>query len=642
MGSFCHDSVSEPSTTRGTAMWNTVRTLIKCATDDLRGAWRSLAKTDLAYALLAFAVLMPATSGLLYALRASTSSRVMADVDIAYFFLTTPAGIATLVLGSTLIAAIMALQAACLMAIGLGSAQGVVLNATGALRFGAARALNVLLLAAHMVLRVLAGLVPFVLAAGLAYLALLRDFDINYYLARRPPQFWTAAGIAALLAIGLALLTARTVSRWALAMPLVIFEDVKPRQALAESARRAIGSRALILATLAAWAAMSILLVAATTGTLYWTGRIVAPQLAGSLALLLLFFAALALIGALLALAVGIVNSSMLSLLITRLYLQIGGPRTSASSLAPFTTTGPWRPSAYARIGIVAVLLLAAVGAGLFAFLANRDVRPALVIAHRGSSATAPENTLAAFRLAADQHADFVELDVQESSDGQVLVVHDSDLMKVGGNPARIWDSDAATLRTVDVGSFRDRRYSAERLPLLAEALAECKGRCRVIVELKSYGHDQQLEARVAAIVEEAGMVDDCVFMSLDLDMVRRMKALRPSWRVGLLVAKAIGDLTELNADFLAVEARMATRSFVRRAHSAGQDVYIWTVNDPAWMLVGLSRGVDGLITDKPDLAREVIEQRARMSEPQRFLVALLIGLGASTEDLEAEDSLRP
>ena len=220
--------------------------------------------------------------------------------------------------------------------------------------------------------------------------------------------------------------------------------------------------------------------------------------------------------------------------------------------------------------------------------------------------------------------------------------MHDSDLMKVGGNPARIWDSDASTLRTVDVGSFMDRRYSAERLPLLAEALAECKGRCRVIVELKSYGHDQQLEERVAAIVEEAGMVDDCVFMSLDLDMVRRMKALRPSWRVGLLVAKAIGDLTELNADFLAVEARMATHSFVRRAHSAGQDVYIWTVNDPAWMLVGLSRGVDGLITDRPDLAREVIERRARMSEPQRFLVALLIGLGASTEELEAEDSLRP
>ena len=137
-------------------------------------------------------------------------------------------------------------------------------------------------------------------------------------------------------------------------------------------------------------------------------------------------------------------------------------------------------------------------------------------------------------------------------------------------------------------------------------------------------------------------MQSDCVFMSLDHEMVRKMKTLRPAWRVGLLVAKAMGDLTELNADFLAVEARMATRRFIRRAHEAGQDVYIWTVNDPAWMFVGLSRGVDGLITDKPDLARQVIELRAGMSEAQRFLVSQLIRFGASTQALAAEDALRP
>ena len=231
---------------------------------------------------------------------------------------------------------------------------------------------------------------------------------------------------------------------------------------------------------------------------------------------------------------------------------------------------------------------------------------------------------------------------MQESADGQVLVVHDSDLMKVGGNPAKIWGADAETLRAVDIGSFKNPRFSAERLPTLAEALAACKGRCGVIVELKSYGHNRQLEQRVAAIVEDAGMQNDCMFMSLDFEMARRMKALRPSWRVGLLVAKALRDLTELKADFLAVEARMATRGFVRRAHRAGQDVYIWTVNDPAWMFTGLGRGVDGLITDKPDVAREVIGLRARMSDAQRFLVAQLVRLGASTEALEAQDALRP
>ncbi len=470
----------------------------------------------------------------------------------------------------------------------------------------------------------------------------MREYDINYYLSQHPPQFWIAAGIVALIAIGLLLLLARTIARWALALPLLLFENVSPRRALGESARRTTGSQALILATLAAWAASAIVLVMATTWPVRFVGRMVAPQLAGSLALLLLFLAALACVGAILALAVSIVNFSMFSLLITRLYLRIGAPQPSVSSVAQYASTGRRRFSTRALAGIIAVALLAAVGVGLFVFLASRDQHPALVIAHRGSSATAPENTLAAFRLAAEQRTDFVELDVQESADGQVLVVHDSDLMKVGGNPAKIWGADAATLRAVDIGSFKDPRFSAERLPTLAEALAACKGRCRVIVELKSYGHNQQLEQRVAAIVEEAGMQNDCMFMSLDLEMVRKMKALRPSWRVGLLVAKAMGDLTELKADFLAVEARMATRGFVRRAHRAGQDVYIWTVNDPAWMFTGLSRGVDGLITDKPDVAREVVELRARMSDAQRFLVAQLVRLGASTEALEAQDALRP
>ena len=623
-------------------MWNAVRALFRSATADLRSAWRSLAITDVAYKILAFAVLTPSTTLLLYWLRAGTSNRVVADVDIAMFFLTTPAGIVTLILGASLIAAITALETACLMAIGLGVAQRVTLDGKGALRFGATHALNVLRLTAHMVLRVLAGVLPFLLAAGLVYLTLLREHDINYYLSQHPPQFWAAAGIIALIAIGLVLLLARTIARWVLAMPLLLFEGVHPRRALGESARRATGSHSLILATLVAWAVLAIVLITTTAWLLQFVGRSVAPQLADSLALLLLFVAGWAFVGASLTLAVGIVNVSMFSLLITRLYLRIGAPQSSASSMAQYASTGQRRFSTRAVVGAIAVSLLAAVGVGLFAFLANRGQQPALVIAHRGSSATAPENTLAAFRLAAEQHSDFVELDVQESADGQVLVVHDSDLMKVGGNPAKIWNADAATLRAIDIGSFKNPRFFAERLPTLAEALAACKGRCRVIVELKSYGHDQQLEQRVATIVEEAGMENDCVFMSLDLEMVRRMKALRPNWRVGLLVAKAMGDLTELEADFLAVEARMATRRFIRRAHRAGQDVYIWTVNDPAWMFVGLSRGVDGLITDRPDVARRVIELRKQMSEPQRFLVAQLIRFGASPEALEPPDALRP
>jgi glycerophosphoryl diester phosphodiesterase len=255
------------------------------------------------------------------------------------------------------------------------------------------------------------------------------------------------------------------------------------------------------------------------------------------------------------------------------------------------------------------------------------------VIAHRGASWDAPENTLSAFRIAAEQKTDFVELDVQESADGEVLVVHDSDLMRVGGFPTKIWEGSAQELRAIPI-PWRTGSEPPERLPTLAEALALCKGRCKVVVELKSYGHNVSLEEKVVALVEEAGMVDDCIFMSLDHDMVHKLKELRPSWRSGVLVAKAMGDLSRFNADFYAVEAKIATQRFVRRAHAEGREVYVWTVNDPAWMLSAMSRGVDGLITDRPDVARAVVAKRAAMSDGERLLMALLVRVGARPENL--------
>jgi glycerophosphoryl diester phosphodiesterase len=619
----------------------TFRALFVEAAADLRSAWPSLWRTDVAYKLLAFAVLTPTASWLIYWLRGGTSDRVIADVDIAWFFITTPAGIVTLLVGASLFVSITAVENACLMAVGFARAHGITLEAPGALRFGGRRALDVLQLAIQMVLRLIGGAIPFALAAGAVYLVLLRDYDINYYLSQRPPELVQALVLAALLGAGLAALLLRTAARWALALPLVLFENVSPHRALGESARRAAGSNGLILAVLAAWVVGAIALVGAAVWLVDFVGRAVAPSFAGSLTALLVFLGLLTALGIALVLLVGIVNISAAALLIVRLYLRTGSPQATADAFVPYAASRRLLSGRTLAIG-GAVLGVAAAGIAPAAFLVNRGQSPALIIAHRGASAEAPENTLAAFRLAADQRTDFVELDVQESSDGQVLVVHDSDLMKVAGNATKVWDGDAARLRSVDIGSFKSPQFAAERVPTLAEALDACKGRCKVVIELKSYGHDQRLEERVVDIVEAAGMQDDCVFMSLDHAMAQRMKTLRPNWRVGILVAKAVGDLTDLKADFLAVEARTATRRFIRRAHRAGQEVFIWTVNDPAWMFVGLSRGVDGLITDKPDVARSVIEARARMTDTERFLVAQLIRFGASTRALEPEDALRP
>jgi glycerophosphoryl diester phosphodiesterase len=395
---------------------------------------------------------------------------------------------------------------------------------------------------------------------------------------------------------------------------------------------------------LVGWAVVALALAAATTPRVERVGRSMAPAFSGSLGPLLLFIAGIALLWAGVGLVVAIVNASSLALVIVRLYLTIGEPRAPRVPLAD----SPDQPGRLIRMprsviaGAAAVAILAVIGVALLTFLRTRANQPVLVIAHRGASAAAPENSLAAFRLAVEEGADFVELDVQESADGEVLVIHDKDLMKVAGSPVTIWESEAAQVRAVDIGNRVGPQFAGERVPTLAEALAVCKGRSRVIVELKSYGHDQKLEERVAAIVEAAGMENDCIFMSLDHHMVWKMKLLRPSWRVGVLVAKALGDLTTLQADFLAVESKIASAAFVRRAHRADKDVYVWTVNDPAWMLNAMGHGVDGLITDVPDVACRVVARRAALSDAQRILVALLVRLGARTESLKAEEALRP
>ena len=625
-------------------MWLQARDILIGAVREIVPSWRSLAITDLAYKALAFALLTPAATLLLHVLLRRTHTEVVADADILLFFVTTRAGVVALILGGAVIIAITALEMACLMAIGLAAAHGRPVNARSALVFAASRSAHVLALTAQMVLRVLAALLPFVLALGLVYLALLREHDINFYLAERPPVFSAAAALIGVILAALAVLLVWTVARWALALPLVLFENVPPRRVFADSARRSAGNRPLVVVVVAVWAVFAAALTAVAGWLPEITGRALAPHFSGSMALLLLFVTGLALGWAALVLAAGIVNASLFALVIVRLYLRVGEPRQprlpEPAALGRFGV--PVRLSRPVRAFIVATVVLVFVGVAVLAMVVSSRQDVPLVIAHRGASAQAPENTLAAFRLAVEQGADVVELDVQESADGEVLVVHDSDLMKLAGDPRRIWEATAAELRAVDIGSRAGPQFAAERVPTLAEALALSKGRAHVIVELKSYGHDQQLEERVAAIVEAAGMEADCSFMSLDHHMVRRMKRLRPEWRVGVLAAKAFGDLTSLEADFLAVEAKMASPRFVRRAHRAGQEVYVWTVNDPAWMLTALSRGVDGLITDRPDLARRVVARREELSDAQRVLVALLIRLGARPEALAAEDALRP
>jgi glycerophosphoryl diester phosphodiesterase len=169
--------------------------------------------------------------------------------------------------------------------------------------------------------------------------------------------------------------------------------------------------------------------------------------------------------------------------------------------------------------------------------------------------------------------------------------------------------------------------------------LLKVKGRGKVIIELKYYGHDVELEPRVARIVEETGMADDISVMSLKYPAIRKMHALRPDWPHGVLAATAIGDLAALEADFLAVNTGQVSLGLIRKAHAQGKKVYTWTVDDPLTMSRMISMGVDGLITNEPALARTVMDARNALSAPERLLVWLSDRLRLKSFDLVAEET---
>jgi glycerophosphoryl diester phosphodiesterase len=325
-------------------------------------------------------------------------------------------------------------------------------------------------------------------------------------------------------------------------------------------------------------------------------------------------------------LATTVLSTAIFPLLVVRLYSAIGGRGRLRPSLGSPGTLGQRatvRIPAKALLAGLAIMLLLVIAGGLGMSRSLDEERTPAVIAHRGASGGAPENTMAAFRAAVEERADWIELDVQEDASGRVIVVHDSDFMKVAADPTKTWDATPDELERLDIGSWFDPSFAEERVPTLEQVLRFARGRIGVVIELKYYGHDVHLEQRVVEVVEATAMQDEIMLMSLRLDGLNKAAALRPDWSRGLLNTFSVGDLTRLDLDFLALNAAAATRATIRRAHGRGLQVFVWTINDPVQMSVMLSRGVDGLITDRPSVAREVIEYRESLGPVGRLLIWL-------------------
>ncbi len=243
--------------------------------------------------------------------------------------------------------------------------------------------------------------------------------------------------------------------------------------------------------------------------------------------------------------------------------------------------------------------------------LPGRD-RP-LVFAHRGLSSEAPENSMAAFRLAKQMGAPGVELDIHLTADGQLVVIHDHTTARVSpGTSLNVEASTMAQLREVDIGSWKDGRFKAERPPLLSELFEELGNDLYFDVEIKSAkAEDKGLEAAFAKLLSDFKYgAERIVVSSFNPVAIKRFKALCPSVPTAIIYCIADDVPAYLrrgegrwiaHADFLKPKHTQATKAGLAMGRLVGgRKVVPWTIDDPAVAARVLSIGCDGVISNMP------------------------------------------
>jgi len=239
---------------------------------------------------------------------------------------------------------------------------------------------------------------------------------------------------------------------------------------------------------------------------------------------------------------------------------------------------------------------------------AEEKVKLPIIIAHRGASVAAPENTLASITAAMQARADWVEWDTQITVDGQVLVQHDETLERFIGKKVNIAKLTFEEARALDVGSWFDEKFAGERMPTLAEAIELSLPQLVPLIERKSGSAKQHFD-----VLHKLDVVEKVAVQSFDWIFLEQLRELAPEIRIGALGKKKIGEkkiaeVLKLKPDFIGWKAKDLRQGDVERFHEEGIKVAVWTVDAPSEIRKFVSWGVDAIITNDPARTREVVE----------------------------------
>ena len=229
------------------------------------------------------------------------------------------------------------------------------------------------------------------------------------------------------------------------------------------------------------------------------------------------------------------------------------------------------------------------------------------ITAHRGGAWKAPENTISALQYTIDSGADYAEIDVQETKDGELILLHDDSLKRTAGVKKNVWDMTLKQIEKLDAGASFHKKFRGEKIPEFTEVLKFCKGRLDLNIEIKYNGKNKGIVNKVVRAIKENHFEDHCVVTSMNYQFLKQIKKTAPEIRTGYIMTMTYGGVQGMEAaDFFSVKHTYVDEKFVTQAHALGKEVHVWTVNYKGDAKRMLDIGADNIITDDPIMVRKV------------------------------------
>ncbi len=245
------------------------------------------------------------------------------------------------------------------------------------------------------------------------------------------------------------------------------------------------------------------------------------------------------------------------------------------------------------------------------------------IIAHRGASADAPENTIAAFRKAVELGADYIEIDLRQSKDGELIVIHDGSVDRTTNGNGDVDELTFSELRKFDAGSWFDKKLNSEKIPSLQEVISLLGDSVQIIIEFKESNDSHPgFEEKVISLIKKNNLEQQTILKSFDPNVLERLRkrapeiplcyvyALRLPW-LGLIIDTGIsfGSTFDFDVEYLQPHRFFLSESFVKKAQSKGYKVIAWGVNSESAIREAIEFGVDGIETDHVERVRRLVEE---------------------------------